>query len=320
MRFPLANFPGRRALPVCVAALVWTSVLCAQESAEPGTDPYRDFTPAQIAALPESVRLDEVPIQYIFAAQGYEDPEGFRLVHSMKLQALMYDTSESFEAAVRDFQRDLEHEPTGILTVGQIAELTYRNGLLKLGRVEMLNAVKAYSLRDDAATAQGTWTAAPAATLIPINEVRISCDRERSVCEESTTYVIVPGRESWNMAFLVLNTSDSYTVSRWRRQGIEATRLAGCREILLSITRTGEVTRTPGELIPEDQCSLPVGSQAEAAADLLQTVVLANGSEIIHAEYQRLQALALSFLRRGFRDALERWRADAQAPTATQQP
>lgn len=281
-------------------------------------DKYRDFTPAEIAALPDPVRLDEVPIQYIFAAQGYDDPQGFELVHSLKLQTLMYDTTRSFDAAVRDFQRDLGENPTGVLTVSQIAELTYRNGLLKLGRVELLNAVRAHALTEESATAQGTWAASAETTLMPINEVRIRCDQAQAVCEESTTYVVIPGRESWDMSYLVLNTRDVYDVTRWRRQGLEAMRMAGCRQVILTLTREGSVTRRPGELLPEQECTLTLGEEREAAPDLLQTVELTDGAEIMRAQYQRLQELAFSYLRPAFRERLERWRETAAQPPAAQ--
>jgi hypothetical protein len=292
----------------------WAQAPATQQTPE---EKYRDYTPQQIAELPEAVRLNEVPIRYIFAAQGYEDPAGFELVHSMKLQALMYPAAVSFKQAVIEFQRDLEEPPTGTLTVSQIAELTYRNGIVKLGRAELPNTVRAVTIYDQYATAQGTWAGVDEALPWPINQVQIECDQQLASCEESTTSVVVPGHESWEMNYLILTSTDRYDVTRWRNQQIDATRLLNCRHIDLTIRRDGEVTRAPGEPASiAENCAANL-IPGDTAAELPDAVRLIDGGDVIRNQYRALRRLALSLMSSAFQAKLAAWRASASPAEET---
>lgn len=100
-----------------------------------GTDPvaaddaaikrYRNYLPAQILALPESVRQKEIPIAYLQAANGADSELG-RLVFAGMLNTLMYKGMSEYDASVRAFQKDLGDQPSGKLTVGQIFQLGKR--------------------------------------------------------------------------------------------------------------------------------------------------------------------------------------------------
>lgn len=298
--------------------LALANFACAALAQTPSTEPspeekYRDYTPSQIAALPEAVRLNEVPVRYIFAAQGYEDPAGFELVHSMKLQALMYPAVASFGDAVKAFQRDLGEPATGTLTVSQIAELTYRNGLVKLGRVELPNTVRAVTVEDDYASAQGTWAGIDKAVPLPINQVHIECNREPGFCQESTITVVVPGRDSWEMSYLVLSTTNRYAVTSWQRRSVEATRLVNCRHVDLKIDGDGAVERLLGEPASiEEDCSTG-GLPPSALGEPPQPARLIDGGEVIRSQYQALRRQALGVMSSDFQKRLEAWRASAPA-------
>jgi hypothetical protein len=298
-------------LLAALSLLALAPPVSAQTPAPTPADKYRDYTPQQIAALPEIERLNQVPTRYIFAAQGYDDPVGFRIVHSMKLQALMYPALDAFDEAVKQFQRDLGAAPTGALTVSQIAELTYRNGVVKLGRAELPNTVRAVTLRDDYASAQGSWAAVEGALAWPINQVRIRCDPMQGVCEELVTSVVVPGRESWEMNYLIMTSTDRYQVTRWRGQQVEAMRVWNCRYINLTIRSDGEVTRALGEpLGPTEHCEDGV-TAVDATAPPPDDVKLVDGGEVMREEYRGLQRLALSLMSGAFQQELTTWRANA---------
>ena len=298
---------------VIASASAWLSAAWAQapEVAPSPEEKYADYTPRQIAELPETERLNEVPIRYIFAAQGYDDPEGFQLVHSMKLQALMYPAVASFERAVKAFQRDLGKPASGSLTVSQIAELTYRNGVVKLGRAELPNTVLVVTLYEQYATAQGSWAGTDTKLAQPINQVSIHCDRGRGVCEETTTSVVVPGRDSWDMNFLILTSTNRYEVTDWDRARIQATRLINCRHVDLLIDSDREVTRTQGEPATIGENCAANLSSGDPAAQLPPPAHLIDGGEVIRARYRELRQLALSFMSSDFRAKLDAWRSHA---------
>ena len=108
----------------CLFPLVF---MAAAAWAQDGIAKYRNYTPKQIADMPEALRSKEVPLLYIFAARSGLSPDSDTLF-AMYLNSLMYPGMHDYAAAVRQFQRDLGDKPDGVFTVGQIASLERRAG------------------------------------------------------------------------------------------------------------------------------------------------------------------------------------------------
>lgn len=101
-----------RALTAFLLAVV-TAAIYADEAA---ITKYRNYSPAQIAEMPEKHRRSEVPMMYTMAAQRGLS-HGSELLFGMELNQLMYPGLHDYDAAVKAFQVDLGDRPTGKLTV-----------------------------------------------------------------------------------------------------------------------------------------------------------------------------------------------------------
>jgi hypothetical protein len=82
---------GGHSVPIKEVALLIFSLLLATfaHADQAEVDKYKNFTPKQIADMPEGQRSSEVPIMYTMAARKALS-EGSELVFGMELNQLMY--------------------------------------------------------------------------------------------------------------------------------------------------------------------------------------------------------------------------------------
>jgi hypothetical protein len=200
-------------------------------------DQFKNFSPKQIADMPEGQRSSEVPIMYIMAARKALS-DGSELVFGMELNQLMYSGLHAYQDAVRQFQKDLGDAPTGKLTVWQIHQLGQRAEMQTLSRVLFPDQFSSF-ITEDYANVQGTMKIVDDNIAWPINHSKIKCFKTTGQCEFSQIYLNIPDESSWSQNYHVMEAeTEYYTISRWDKDSIETLPLGGsnaCRNTSISL-------------------------------------------------------------------------------------
>ncbi|QQG35586.1 MAG: hypothetical protein HYS17_08645 [Micavibrio aeruginosavorus] len=182
---------------------------------------YRDYTPQQLADLPEKVRSSDVPMMYLFAMQNGLG-EGSELLFAMYLNLLMYPGVNDYDAAVKAFQKDLGDEPTGVLTVWQIYNMEQRAEMQKLGTVLFPQNFSSY-ITKDTAQVEGTTTILEDRIAYPINHVKVTCYKADNYCEYSMIVLMTPEQDSWSQTYQIMDMgTDLYKITRWESDEVDA--------------------------------------------------------------------------------------------------
>lgn len=200
-------------------SLLACSVALGQEQS--GMEKYRDYTPQQIAEMPEELRSSEVPMTYIFAAQNGMSL-GSETLFAMQLNTLMYSGVHDYPSAVKQFQRDLGDGPTGILTVFQIAELEKRAEKQKLARVNFPKQFSSY-ITEERASVEGTFVILDDKIAYPVNHAEVECYRDAGYCKVMQMYLDVPDDDSWAQSYHIFKFDpETYYISNWTKDTIDA--------------------------------------------------------------------------------------------------
>jgi hypothetical protein len=171
--------------------------------------------------------------------------------------------------AMRAFQSDLGHDPSGELTAAEFETLTRMAQRQRDTPVIALERMYV-DVTEDYALATGTWIIEGDQIAYPINTSRISCARNENSCEVVQAEVDVPSLdENIDNYWLQLST-DSFQVISWSESEVIARGTAGligtvCRTTLLTIDGDSEevyeITRNIGgeecEYDEDDFLSLP---------------------------------------------------------------
>lgn len=288
--------------------MVVTTTIHADEAA---VKKYRNYSPAQIAEMPDKQRSSEVPMMYTMAAQRGLS-QGSELLFAMELNKLMYPGLHDYDAAIKAFQVDLGDRPTGKLTVWQIYQLQQRAEIQSLSRVLFPDQFSSY-ITDQFASAQGTTIIVDDKIAWPINHSKIKCFKSTGQCEFSQIYLNVPDESSWSQSFHVMETdTEYYSISRWGKDSIESHPLGGsndCRNTSLSLNfMTKEfyfITRNAG-----GDCKI-LGVELEKL-NKPRIAQIVDGSKIISAEFAKMSKKAFDVLSSDFRKKAEALMKNAQ--------
>lgn len=281
--------------------MVVTNIIHADESA---AKKYRNYSPAQIAEMPDKQRSSEVPMMYTMAAQRGLS-QGSELLFAMELNQLMYPGLHNYDAAVKAFQVDLGDRPTGKLTVWQIYQLQERAEMQSLSRVLFPDQFSSY-ITDEFASVQGTVIIVDDNIAWPINHSKLKCFKSTGQCEFSQIYLSVPNESSWSQSYhLMEQDTEYYSISRWSQDSIESHSVGGssdCRNTSLSLNfKTKEfyfITRNAGG----DCKVLGVEFEKLKKPRIAQIV---DGSKIISAEFAKVSKRAFGALSSDFRKRAE---------------
>ncbi len=205
----------------------WSSFVFADDE---GVKKYRNYTPQQLAELTQDVRSSDVPMMYLFAMRNGIG-EGSELLLGMWLNRLMYPGIQSYDTAVKAFQKDLRDEPTGKFTVWQIYNLEQRAEMQKLDTVLFPENFSNY-ITEDFAKIEGTVTMLEDQIAYPVNHVKVSCYKADKYCEYNMIVLMVPKEDSWSQNYQVMDMgTDIYKITRWENDEIDAvpTNTGTCR-------------------------------------------------------------------------------------------
>ncbi|MCB9990856.1 MAG: hypothetical protein H6867_05705 [Rhodospirillales bacterium] len=265
----------------------WSSFAFADDE---GVKKYRDYTPQQLAELPQDVRSSDVPMMYLFAMQNGIG-EGSELLFGMWLNRLMYPGIHNYDTAVKAFQKDLGDEPTGIFTVWQIYNLEQRAEMQKLDTVFFPENFSSY-IAKDSAKVEGTVTILEDRIAYPINHVKVNCYKTDGYCEYNMTVLMVPKEDSWSQSYQVMDMgTDIYKITRWENDEIDAvpTNTGTCRINSLNFNfKTKEFFEIAKNA--EGECEF-MGTTFEKLAKPRISQIL-DGKKIIQQEFANLKKKA----------------------------
>ncbi|WP_444905111.1 hypothetical protein ACJJIU_10475 [Microbulbifer sp. CnH-101-E] len=296
-----------------LSKIVWVFiVLCVSvevRAEDEFVNKYRNYTPQQIADLPEKERSSKVPMMYSFAARSGL-AKGAELQFAMQLNTLMYPGIDDYESAVKSFQGDLGDKATGILTVWQIHNLEKRSGFQKLSRVSFPSDY--YSRKsDDYATVRGTMMIHGERIAWPVNYFQLKCYKSGMYCELDELYLIFPDNNSWTQTFDVMQKrTQYYDVTNWSNDIVDAVpsdQGDGCRVTALNLNFKAkefyQITRNGTEKCEILGVALPKLERPQVAQ-------VVDGEGIINREFRELREKAFSFLSREFRGKVEKLKAE----------
>lgn len=182
---------------------------------------YGGFTPQAIADLSEQERYSSVPMSYSFAASEALS-EGSELLFMMRLNSLMYPAIDSYDEAIKKFQKDFGDKATGVLTVSQIVELRYRHEFQRLSKVSFPDQYFS-NKTDSAGFVVGTMMIHGERIADPVNRTKLSCYKDGNYCKLEQLYLTIPKGDSWSNNFRVSEYDpEFFEIVSWTENTIEA--------------------------------------------------------------------------------------------------
>jgi hypothetical protein len=286
-----------------VIICLFFSLIGTVQADEEAVKRYRNYTPEQIKALPEKERQSSLPMMYIFAAQKGLSPAA-KLTFQMELNSLMYPAVSDYEKAVKLFQSDLSENPSGVLTVGQISDLTKRSEIQKLNTVVFPHNLSSY-ITDDMAHVEGTDTLLDERIAWPINHVKITCYKTGKYCEYKQIALNVPTDKEFSYTYSISDFApDIYEITRWGNGVIDAVSAnkGACREVSLNLNfKTKEFFETTRNT--DKPCEILNVKFPKLEKPRLSQVV--NGEKIFETEFGKIREKAFSYLSSDFRKQVE---------------
>lgn len=284
-----------------VAAILMILMVCVRAD-EKAVLKYRNYTPQQVAAMPEKIRSSELSVMYIWAAQKGLS-KGIELIFGMELNKLMYSGLADYRRAILDFQRDLGDTPNGVLTVWQIHQLTRRSEMQALGSISFPDSFSSFK-GNDYGRVQGTMMIHQDRIAWPINHHNVQCYKQRGLCEVEQIAVSIPNESSFAQTYGVIKTDpDYYEITKWESDTIEATTSSnsGCRQTTVSLNFTIKefyfITRNGAK-----DCEL-MGTQFPKL-ERPRIAQIVDGKKIIRDEFSTIQQAALKVTANSFQSRI----------------
>lgn len=302
----------RRLLTVVVVTLAISGAASAQD----GVTKYRNYTPEQIAALPDAVRSEEVPLRYIFATRSGMSL-GSEILFGMYLNSLMYPGIHDYAAAVRQFQRDLGEKQDGELTVWQISTLERRAQIQKLSSVLVTKRFSSY-ITSTSASIKGTFIIVDDKIAWPINLTTVSCSKSEGYCTVDQTYIDVPDENSFSQNYALSQAiPEYYRITNWTKDTIDAAPDAdpdACRVTTMNLNFATkefyQITRNATR-----ECSTVLGVQFPRL-DRPRIAQIVDGDKLITEEFAKIAKAAFDVLSAEVRARIEKLSAEAPPQSA----
>lgn len=267
---------------------------------------YQNWLPSQIGSMPQKQRDSEIPMIYIMAANTALSPLGDLSIQS-HLNALMYDGIGDFNGAKRQFQSDLGEQPTGNLTVGQIAKLIYRAERSHLTTVGFFPFQFGGHIFSDTAYVKGTVKLVDDKIAYPVNYVEIRCNKGEGICTYRQTVLALPDENSWAQSYSVMESiNDTYKITRWDSDRIDASPVTegACRVNELRLNFAAKEFYEFATNAPEGNCEMPLGGILPRL-EKPRIAQIVDGDPLIREQFQKISQEAYQFLSSEFRAKVE---------------
>ena len=267
---------------------------------------FRNYTPEQISVLPEKTLYSEVPQGYSMAARTALSI-GSDLLFGMQLNSLMYQGLHDYKKAVEAFQKDLNEEPTGVLTVGQIRTLEWRASYQKFGGIYFSLLYTSFKAKDFYGEVQGTLTLLGDEKLYnPINHTYIYCSKADGDCRFKQINLQFPEENAFSYEYIISEKSEDFTITWWSEHRIDAVLRetgSGCRDVSLSLNfKTKEfyyITKNGAHSCNVMGVEIPKLKQPRIAQ-------FVDGDTIISTEFANVQKKAFKMLSKEFQSRIEK--------------
>ena len=279
---------------------------------------FRNYLPQQIMAMTDAERSNSVPMMYIGAANSALSPYG-DLINQAALNALMYNGLADYEAAKKEFQKDLNEPATGVLTVGQLHTLSYRASRLNMPSVNFFAFEAGGTIDADFATVKGTVKIIDERIAYPVNYVKIECFKAQAYCKYRQTILMLPDENSFTNSYGVSDMAEEfYKVTRWTNDQVDATPMiaTGCRVNQLSFNFTTkeyfEIARnnTAGDCQTSLGITLPLLQKPRVSQ-------FVDGSDIIAGEFKRISNEVQTYYSSAFRSRVQTLNKSQAAAAST---
>ena len=201
----------------------------------------KEMTPEEINELPEEVlnKLDAKEIMKKFDIKENE----FNTLISFALYRLLYFfekyENEILEEKIKQFQKKINEEQTGRLTMGQwekLATLTNNFNETEImplaGFGEELNLIRPIS---NFFQTEGTFYLIDDKIAYPVNKTQITCRKNYNNCEVIMAFVMLPYENDINNVFYLDLQIDNYEIIKWDNEDIIAETSSECRSTQLNI-------------------------------------------------------------------------------------
>ncbi|WP_296096989.1 hypothetical protein [uncultured Agrobacterium sp.] len=302
---------------LCALVLSWPGGVFADDAA---LLKFRDFLPAQIASMSEDERKQSVPMAYLMATNLALSEFGSDVLQA-QLNSLLYDGLADFEGAKRAFQTDLGQVVTGDLTVGQINELSYRSERIKLQPVNFFSYGYSHSINENYAALRGTVQIIDEKIAYPVNYVTVKCHKAEGYCSYNQVALTLPDRNSWAQTYSVMEVADEfYKITRWEGKQIDATPFTvnRCRTNRLTFNFESEEFFEVATNNSARDCETELGVTIPRLQQPRVSKII-DGTQLMNAEFQRIQDEASGYYASAFRQRLQQKSAKGgrvtQAPT-----
>jgi hypothetical protein len=234
---------------ILTVLLVLAQTLAVAQTQAPDIE---NMTIEEIESLPPEV-VQELPAIQMFEkleiGPELDLPFDFwRFVIGFYLSRLYYtphiEGEEQIARAVEAFQRDIDADVTGILTLGQFEELNRRATRRFETKVYASNNAYVSKFEDYSVTAKGTWVLEDEQIGDPVNTVEINCIKPQDTCKIIQASVTLPSIDSTNDTYYLSLDTQVYKIISWTDDEVIARpyQTNKCRATTLTINvRTQEV-------------------------------------------------------------------------------
>lgn len=289
-------------LKTCATLLALGSISAPAFADDEAMERYKDWLPEDIISMPAETRQSEVPIVYIMAANTVKSPLGELTLQSY-LNTLMYDGIGDLEGAKKQFQADLGSPPTGNLTVGQIASLSYRSERTRLTNVNFFSFQHAGHISGDWASVKGTAVILDDKIAYPINFVEIECRKNDGLCDYRQLVLTLPDESSFAQSYSVMEmVNETYKITRWDQNRIDAIPLreGECRINELRLNFGTKEYYEFATNAPEANCEMLLGGTLPKL-EKPRVVQIVDGDPIVREQFRKIREEAYEFLSSEFR-------------------
>jgi hypothetical protein len=293
-------------LLLALAIALAVDPLLAQPNQD-GMKKYADYTPERISALSKKERQSLVPIAYNHAANTVAHPAGATLLAGM-LNELMYPGLADFDTAVRQFQKDIGKEPTGVFSVSDIHNLNIRSRYQRIAGTVLYGFAADLSARMDGdfATVAGTVKILDERIAHPVNRVTVDCNKKQRYCTYRQQVINIPDENDFTLSFRHFSYHETiYNITEWTDSTIRASPInqSGCRVTTLDFNFQNkefyEIARNN-----KGECKLPLG-QSLPKLDKPRISQIVDGNAIARREFAGIKRKAYSYLSSDYRKKVE---------------
>lgn len=258
---------------------------------------YRDWLPSEILELPEEQRRSDVPIAYISSARTAD------LALQSYLNMLMYNGLADFEGAKRRFQSDLGEPQTGVLTVGQITELSFRAERAYFTSVSFFPYTFSGYIYSEIAEVRGTAKILDEDIAYPINHVQILCKKSDQICTYKQIILEIPEKYDFSKSYSIRESfNHEYRITLWSDDRIEARPLnqGVCRIPELRLNFSSKEFYEIATNAPEGNCELALGGTL-GKLERPRVTQITDGDPIIQDQFYNIRKEAYNYLSSEFR-------------------